>query len=273
MTKVRVGAKEAAVLDVRPRQGRSGDVTPNRRTNPGPDASEAEIVNVRRRQDRSVETRRKILESALAEFAAVGFEGASTRSIAERAQVPHGLVTYHFETKLGVWQAVIERALSDSLEQWEIIAEKLRDSDPETILRAFYRNFIEFSATRPETNWIFSHEISGQTDRLHWLLERIRGRDLEFTLGLIRQLQAAGRYVQGDPGHLHFLFIGAASRVFAFAPEIEHYVGVSPFDQAFIDRHVEVCVGLFFRDPPDKPKVGLKSRTKGRWRSGARPRG
>ena len=43
---------------------------------------------------------------------------------------------------------------------------------------------------------------------------------------------------------------GGKSRVFGLTPEIQHYVGVSPFDRAFIERHVELCEKLFFRNHP-----------------------
>lgn len=216
------------------------------------DAAEDDIVNVRRRQGRSVATRHKILSAALQEFATLGFDGATTRSIADRAGVPHGLVIYHYETKLNVWQAVIERTLNELHDQFQQTVEQLQGSDPEIILRTMYGNFIRMSGARPELGWLFSHEVAGQSDRLHWLLEKIRARDLDFTLDLIRQLQASGRFVEGDPAHLHFLFVGAATRVFGLAPEVEHHVGVSPFNKDFIERHVELCLSLFFRSPTAK---------------------
>ncbi|WP_313802357.1 TetR/AcrR family transcriptional regulator [Sphingobium sp.] len=209
-----------------------------------------ELVNVRRRQGRAKKTREKILAAALTEFATLGFEGTTTRSIAERAKIPHGLVVYHFETKLNVWQAVIENALIDFHEEIERTYRELKGSDSEILLRAYHRAFILVSARKPELNWLFSHEVAGQSERLSWLLDQVQGSDIEQTLNLIRELQAAGKYIEGDPAHLHFLFIGAASRVFALAPEIEYRIGVSPFDESFVERHIELCARLFFRDGP-----------------------
>jgi AcrR family transcriptional regulator len=52
--------------------------------------------------------RERILEAAEALFAEFGFDGVSLRQIATRSEVPVGLVSYHFTTKLGVYRAVFE---------------------------------------------------------------------------------------------------------------------------------------------------------------------
>jgi len=53
----------------------------------------------RRRQARADATRTALLDAALVEFAANGFEGASTRTIAERAGTHQPQINYHFDSK------------------------------------------------------------------------------------------------------------------------------------------------------------------------------
>lgn len=48
---------------------------------------------------RGEESRRRILDAAQALFAERGFDATATKTIAERAGVPNGLVFYHFPTK------------------------------------------------------------------------------------------------------------------------------------------------------------------------------
>lgn len=55
--------------------------------------------------------RAALLEAALALFAERGFEGASTRAIAERAGVPQGLVRHHFGSKEGLFREAVDHAL------------------------------------------------------------------------------------------------------------------------------------------------------------------
>jgi TetR/AcrR family transcriptional regulator len=63
-------------------------------------------ATARRRQPDKVKTR--VMQAALSEFAAVGFEGASVRSIATSAHVSLSLLLYHFNSKDELWRTVID---------------------------------------------------------------------------------------------------------------------------------------------------------------------
>src|SRR5438128_918554 len=71
-----------------------------------PAPTEAKEKPPRREQQRTIETRRAILDAALNEFAERGFEGASVRRIGERAGLEYTLITYHFKNKDTLWRAV-----------------------------------------------------------------------------------------------------------------------------------------------------------------------
>jgi TetR/AcrR family transcriptional regulator, regulator of cefoperazone and chloramphenicol sensitivity len=58
-------------------------------------------------QQRGEDTRRRILDTALALFAAEGFSGTSTREIAEGAGVNLPAIQYYFGSKEGLYRAVI----------------------------------------------------------------------------------------------------------------------------------------------------------------------
>jgi TetR/AcrR family transcriptional regulator, regulator of cefoperazone and chloramphenicol sensitivity len=59
-------------------------------------------------QSRGEDTRRRILETALQVFAIDGYEGASTRQLAERAGVNLPAIQYYFGSKEGLYRAVID---------------------------------------------------------------------------------------------------------------------------------------------------------------------
>jgi len=59
-------------------------------------------------QSRGEDTRRRILETALQVFATEGYEGASTRHLAERAGVNLPAIQYYFGSKEGLFRAVID---------------------------------------------------------------------------------------------------------------------------------------------------------------------
>jgi AcrR family transcriptional regulator len=57
---------------------------------------------------RGEDTRRRILDAALEVFATEGYEGASTRLLAERAEVNLPAIQYYFGSKEGLYRAVID---------------------------------------------------------------------------------------------------------------------------------------------------------------------
>src|SRR5205807_7889692 len=53
-------------------------------------------------------TRKLILDAAVAEFAAHGYAGARVSAIAARAGVNQQLISYYFDSKEGLYQAISE---------------------------------------------------------------------------------------------------------------------------------------------------------------------
>lgn len=70
--------------------------------------------------------RERLLESGLDEFGRFGFEAATTRRIAQRAAVNIALIPYYFEGKQGLYQAVVEHAISHIESH---VAETLKEID------------------------------------------------------------------------------------------------------------------------------------------------
>lgn len=66
------------------------------------------MVDAKVRTRDKVRTRQQILEAATVEFAAKGFEGARTDNIAKRANVAKRMLYHYFQSKDGLFQAVLE---------------------------------------------------------------------------------------------------------------------------------------------------------------------
>ena len=63
------------------------------------------------RQQRDLNrTRERIMAAALKEFAANGFAGARTDAIARRAHVNERMIFYCFESKEGLYRAVLSKS-------------------------------------------------------------------------------------------------------------------------------------------------------------------
>lgn len=220
--------------------------------------TEEKVVRPRRRQERATQTRKNIIDAATAEFAAVGYDGTTTRSIAERAGIPYGLVVYHFKSKLGAWQAVMENLLHAFHIEFQTRMKELEGCDDATRLRESQRAFIRLSARKPELNLLMAHETgegAKGAERFDWLSKNIVGNDSDIAIDLIRKVQRLGLYVAGDPAHLHMMFVIVGSRIFALSGEIRRTMNQSPFSESFVEEHIALCERLFWREPErSKPR-------------------
>ncbi|HEY1562434.1 MAG TPA: TetR/AcrR family transcriptional regulator [Caulobacteraceae bacterium] len=203
----------------------------------------------RRLQQRTVETRLKIVRSALSEFAMLGFEGASTRGIAETAGVPHSLVIYHFHSKDELWHETVKEAVQWYARRNFGVVGPVKDGDPVRRLKRNFARYIRFSAEYPDFFRMLTHENALASERLTWLVTNHVSPTLVHTTELIRRAQALGAFVQGDPLKLLYLFLGAATSPYRSAREIELLTGQSPNSEQAIKQHIELCERLFFRTP------------------------
>jgi AcrR family transcriptional regulator len=75
-------------------------------------------------------TRDKILDAAEMLFAEEGLHAVSVRQIAAAAGVPTGLITYHFESKDGLYRAVFDRRSPTIVEQ-RLIGLQIANDEPD----------------------------------------------------------------------------------------------------------------------------------------------
>lgn len=209
------------------------------------------VAGSRRPQQRAIATRERILEAAVEEFAEHGYSGASTRTVAAKAKVQHPALTYYFDSKEGLWRAVMTMLNERFASMYRQRLDGLRGVDSVTTLRLIMEDFIRFSAANPEFHRLMTHEAGRGGERMNWLVDNFTKDFFKLLTGLIRSAQQQGRFVEGDPYHVAYLFIGAVTRTFMLAAEIKRISGRSPLSSAYIDEHVSLCLRLFFREPPE----------------------
>ncbi len=213
----------------------------------------------RRRQQRSVDTRLRIVNAALAEFAKFGFDGASTRGISQAAEVPHSLVIHHFSSKAELWHETVTEAASWYLARLFRLEDDLA-GDAASRLRTFCAEYIRFSADHPDFFRMMTQENTLRSERIEWLVEHHVRHLVKRISGLIAEAQAQGRFVEGDPTELLYMFVGAATGPYRSSREIELLTGNSPHEPARVEEHIRACERLFFREPVRKRRAsGPKS--------------
>lgn len=199
----------------------------------------------RREQQRSLETKSVLLQAALTEFANNGFEGATTRWIAEQAGVNHNLIRHHFGSKEDLWKATARHVFEMYQGRIEDRLAGLEGVDPTTVTKLLLREFILFSASVPEFHRFMMQANQGDAERLSWLADEFLRFGTQQELQTLEAGQDFGIFKSGDALHLRFIFIGAATSIFTFAAEFKLLTGRDPFAPDMIEQHVDVILNLF----------------------------
>lgn len=199
----------------------------------------------RSEQGRAQETKSKILEAALTEFANSGFNGVSTRAIANKAGVNHTLISHHFGSKDALWKATAEWVFDTYTKQFFERREALNGVEVHAMMRVLIKDFIEFCAKLPDFHRFMMQANQGDSERLNWLTDRFLKSGADAELGILQQAQELGLMPKGDCLHIRYLFIGAATSIFTFAPEFTRLSGKNPFSDAMLEQHIDYLTRLF----------------------------
>ncbi len=199
----------------------------------------------RRRQARSSATRTALLDAALTEFAAHGFEGASTRAIAAGAGTHQPQINYHFDSKDELWRAAVDHLFA---QLDHAVGRHLRDTPSASDDRAQFargiRAFVRAAAELPELNRIMVQEATTDSDRLRWIVDHHTRPRFETLITDWRTLRDAGEVPDIDEVVLYYSLVGAASLAYVNAPEAR-LLGHDTLSSAFIDAHADALVLLF----------------------------
>lgn len=173
------------------------------------------------------------------EFGEKGFDAASTRAIAQRADAHQPQINYHFESKEALWTAAVDHlfaSLADALDGLSIAGiddpDQLAAATAEAIAR-----FVRFAAAHPELNRIMVHEATADSDRLRWLVDRHVRPIYDLITAVWQRLREAGIAAPLEPTAVHYVLVGAASLPFVQAPEARLLTGVEPTDAAWVEAH------------------------------------
>ena len=198
------------------------------------------------RRKRGDDVRERILQHALDCFGTYGFEGASTRTIAERAQTSHTLVLYHFHSKEHLWMATMEDALRRYTTEMTTHLRTCAAESAHSALRTFIEQFVRLSARHPQIHRILTMESNQGTARLKWVIDQFLRDHFTMVCALIRRGQAEGTVRQCDPARLYYHIIGSAGTPFTIATEYEAITGRDVFSEAEILRNIAFIHEIVF---------------------------
>lgn len=162
--------------------------------------------------------REALLESAIAEFASKGFDGASTLVIAKNAEAHQPQINYHFGSKLDLWKASVDRL-------YETLTDEIVRIDFEGDLghgfARLIRCFAEYAAARPQLAQILFHEMTDRSQQQMWVYEKYQEPRREWVEAAWSELRKQGVAAPVHPRLIYHHLIGAASMLYIAEAETE----------------------------------------------------
>jgi TetR/AcrR family transcriptional regulator len=204
-------------------------------------------TKVRHRRPRA-DIREELLKSALIEFGAKGFDGASTRAIAARIEAHQPQINYHFESKAALWTAAVDYVfglLYTAL--WGTLPANAAEVEVPDLARAFaegIRRFVRFAAEHPELNQIIVVEGTTATDRSVWMTKTYVKPFFDGIRPAWEILRNVGVAAPIDHDLLYYVLIGGASLPYVNAPEVFLLTGRNANDPKWIEAHAEGLVAI-----------------------------
>ncbi|QUT07196.1 TetR family transcriptional regulator [Sphingobium phenoxybenzoativorans] len=224
----------------------SADASPKRKVRKAKTSDHPVTAKKRAPQKRAIEARKRILKAALDCFGAYGFEGTSTRTVAQRAGVTHTLVLYYFNSKDDLWLAMMEDALGTYS---AVLAENLDDRSGKSAaerLGVFIEQFVRLSADMPQIHRIMTMEGNQDTDRLEWVINRYLRDHFSRVKDLIKKGQEEGSVRDCDASRLYYFIIGAGGTPFTLSTEYGAITGRDVFSEPEILRNIAFLYELVF---------------------------
>jgi TetR/AcrR family transcriptional regulator len=202
---------------------------------------------VRQRRADSDEVRVAILDAASHEFSEFGFEGASTRRIAERAGVFQAQIGYHVGNKDELWKATLDHLftrLRSHLDEAMAEDPDRPAADPVAVFANVIRLHVGHTAKHPELSRIMLMESARKSERVTWLLKN-HVRPALAALSLVwDEVRAVGRGRDVSAEEVFMMMIGLAPMPFAQAGIMRPLLGAQ---RCMPDRHADVVIDWILR--------------------------
>ncbi|MHB8845233.1 MAG: TetR/AcrR family transcriptional regulator [Nitrospirota bacterium] len=169
-------------------------------------------------------TRMAILTAARTVFARRGFEGASTREVAEVARVNNAMIYYHFKDKDELYRAV----LADSFMAFDRIWDHaiFRSNVPvRAKIRKYIDEFIRYQHANEDLRRIMSMEFAACSDNCKWLADEFFSQSHEKLAALLREGVRKGELKKLDVSFAIPSLVGMIIHSFIIRPIAEHVTG------------------------------------------------
>jgi AcrR family transcriptional regulator len=178
----------------------------------------------RRTTGGDLDTRSAILAAARSVFARHGFDGASTREVADIAQVNNAMIYYHFQDKDDLYRSVLASAFAEFDSIWEHPVFTARTTSRVKI-QTYIEGFIRFQQANEDIRRIMSMEFASCRDNYRWIADAHFSRSYARLAGLLGEAMRSGEMKRVDPALTIPCLVGTIVHSFIMRPIAQHITG------------------------------------------------
>lgn len=171
------------------------------------------------------DTRADVLKAARTVFARRGFEGASTREVAEIAGVNTAMIYYHFTDKNELYRSVLAYSFAEFDRIWEHPVFDSKVATSRRKVRTYVEGFIRFQQANEEIRRIMSMEFASCSGNYKWLADNHFSRGYDRLSGLLKEAVRSGELKRMDLSLSVPCLIGMIVHSFTVRPIAEHIIG------------------------------------------------
>ncbi len=194
------------------------------------------------RQVRDAEvTKKQILDAAEAEFARNGLSGARTEAIAKGAGVTTAMIYYYFESKEGLYQAVMQRPAVEMHEWFKRL--NLDSIPPEEALKLVIKEAIAYETAHPQRGMLWFQEAN-QNQGKYFKLGNWQD-NFGYLIKILERGIAAGCFRQIDPFLVTLQIAGVCTFYFNAHENLKHLrPDLQLLSPEIIEQYTEQAVNL-----------------------------
>lgn len=202
------------------------------------------------RAQQGIQTRQRILSTALELFSERGYDGVSLRMIGDAVGVNHAMIRYYFDNKAKLWEAAIDflfERIEREVSQHKRAALAAGELNAKERAKVIVRAYIHYCARHPEHARIMIRENICANDRLQATSQYI-ARHHAAVAPVLESWIKAKLVPDISVVSLTYAIAGMSQLPFALASEVKAVHGIDINTQSAIDAHCDTVIKLLFRD-------------------------
>lgn len=199
----------------------------------------------RPRAGQSLDARQALINAARELFALEGFDGVSTKRLAERAGVNPAMIHYYFGDKAGLQNTTFLEGLESVIEKLTELSE--RSAEP-TSLPDFFSVYMQTLAANPWLPGMIVRDVLPEEGRLRPVFVQTLGSRVgPIVMELVASSQARGALRPDlDPIMTTLSVVSLTVFPFVALPVASQVLGIQT-DQSAVDRLVQHTIKLFYQ--------------------------